>query len=350
MTAAALAPSKPTVDLEQVLLPAKPTKNDRCRIKRFAEWMQTEAREWTEVDLAAWRDAMLEEGLAEGTVTGYLSSVRTRYRDILRKGQTRDFLYHKAVVELQRLGQEDSPANRKAYVDEVKERLENALDPAEAPVKTETKQDQVEEDHLRLTTAQANALIAAPGLDSLTALRDTAMIALVLCTGIREGELVNLEVRDLRRHAGNELCLHVRHGKGDKTRVVPYGENSWALALVEKWLDVAGITEGPVFRSFWRGGRKIRPGKMTTRAVQLILANYPIAIDGKPTIVRPHDLRRTYARRMYEAGMDLVAIQQNLGHASLQTTLGYIGQLDMDQRRAPSVYSFDLGALSAFTV
>jgi integrase len=73
-------------------------------------------------------------------------------------------------------------------------------------------------------------------------------------------------------------------------------------------------------------------------------------IDGQRRRVRPHDLRRTYARRLYEAGLDLVAIQQNLGHADVKTTLGYIGTLDADRRRAPAVYSFDLRALDGLTV
>ena len=69
-------------------------------------------------------------------------------------------------------------------------------------------------------------------------------------------------------------------------------------------------------------------------------------VDGKLAKVKPHDLRRTYARRLYEAGVDLVAIQQNLGHASQQTTLGYIGTLDVARRKPPAVYSFDLSSLN----
>jgi hypothetical protein len=49
---------------------------------------------------------------------------------------------------------------------------------------------------------------------------------------------------------------------------------------------------------------------------------------------------------VYEAGVDLPAIQQNLGHADVETTLRYIGPLDADRRRAPAVYTFDLGKLA----
>jgi site-specific recombinase XerD len=51
-------------------------------------------------------------------------------------------------------------------------------------------------------------------------LRDTALIAIALCTGARRTELANLEVRDLRQRLGGELALHIREGKGRKERLV----------------------------------------------------------------------------------------------------------------------------------
>ena len=65
--------------------------------------------------------------------------------------------------------------------------------------------------------------------------------------------------------------------------------------------------------------------------MQRILSRYPLYIDGEERKVQPHDLRRTCARRLYEAGVDLVAIQQNMGYADLKTTLGTIGQLQLIQ-------------------
>jgi integrase len=62
--------------------------------------------------------------------------------------------------------------------------------------------------------------------------------------------------------------------------------------------------------------------------------------------VKPHDLRRTYAKLFYEAGGDLVALQQNLGHASINTTIKYIGDRDIDKRRAPAILAFDLSQLN----
>jgi integrase len=176
----------------------------------------------------------------------------------------------------------------------------------------------------------------------------------MLCTGIREQELCNLEVLDLRQKVDGKLALHVREGKGAKTRLVPYGALDWCLVIVDRWLDVAGIIEGPVFRAVSKAGA-VLSGNLTTRAIQQITAGYtrdgqhiggyPIPVDSELCYARPHDLRRTYARRLYDAGVAVKAIQENLGHASQETTLGYIGDLDFDQRQPPAVYTFDLSVL-----
>ncbi len=340
MNVLALPSVIPPRDPATLLMPAEPNKDERHRIGRFAEWLHDTGTAWHNPDLAAYRDSMLEEGYAASTIIVHLSTVRARYRYVVRDNDTRQAIFD-AIPE------GFSLADRKAFVDEIIQRLHNALDPAAAPVKQVIHQDRADSEHLRLTKTQADALLTAPGLGNLKALRDTALIALLLCTGIREGELVGLEVRDLRQSLGGELALHVREGKGCKERLVPYGDLSWALTIVEKWLQMAriGDKDSAVFCGFWRGGRKTRRGSLSRRAVQLILGEYPIAINGDLVTVKPHDLRRTYARRLYEAGMDLVAIQQNLGHATLETTLSYIGTLDADKRRAPAVYSFDLGVL-----
>jgi len=116
-----------------------------------------------------------------------------------------------------------------------------ARDPAAAPVKVVQRQDVADSAHLRLTTAQANALLAAPGTETIMGIRDTALIAMMLCTGVREAELCALDVDDLREHYEGELALHIRKGKGLKARLVPYGELNWALSIVDSWMVMAGV-------------------------------------------------------------------------------------------------------------
>jgi integrase/recombinase XerD len=238
------------------------------------------------------------------------------------------------------------PADQKAFVDEALARLENAVDPDQCSVTVRTSQDRADADQVRLTAEQVSALLPAPGVDTPQGLRDTAVIAVMLCAGTRKAELAAPDVRDLRQRLGGEPALHVREGKGCKERLVPYGELSWVLAILDRWLAVAGISAGAVFRGFYKGNERLRPGRLSVRAIQCILAGYPVMIDGELVAVKPHGLRRTYARRLYEAGIDLVAIQQNLGHADVKTTLGYIGALDAGKRRAPAIYSFDLNRLT----
>jgi site-specific recombinase XerD len=327
------------------LIPPDADKYTRYRLNKFQEWMAAQGRPWHKPDLARYRDDLLAGGLAPATVRGHLSTIRARYRVIVNDDTTRDLLYRLAQRALQDIGGADTPANRKAFVDEMSTRLQNAISPEASAVAVKISQDRPDSAYLRLSGEQAVTLMKSPGLRTLRGLRDTAVIATMLCTGIREAELSALDAGDLRQRLGGELALHVREGKGCKERLIPYGELSWVLVILDAWMKVAGIPGGAVFRGFYKGGKRLRPGRLSVRAVQYILADYPIVVAGVVTAVRPHDCRRTYARRLYEAGVDLVAIQQNLGHADTKTTLGYIGTLDADQRRAPAVYAFDLTEL-----
>ncbi len=338
----------PTSSPTDILLPSNPGKDTKYRLGKFAAWLASSHTTWHAADLAVYRDHMLAQGYAASTVSAHLSTVRARYAALIRD---RDLFY--ALVA----GRTDDVLKRKAFVDEMIARLRNAIDPAASTVKVKTSQDVTDAAHLRLTSAQASHLMAAPGVHTLRGLRDTSLIALMLCTGIREGEAAALEVRDLRQRLGGELALHVREGKGCKERLVPYGDLQWILAVLDKWLEAArpatrgaAIGQGPVFRGFFKGNRRLRSGRLSVRAIQYLLHRYPIMVEGKLVTVNPHDLRRTYARRLYEAGVDLVAIQQNLGHADVKTTLGYIGQLSAETRKPPAVYEFDLNGLAALPV
>ena len=337
-----LAPRPPADRLMQQAT----SKYERSRLTQFVSWLADTGRTIFTPDLAAYRDHSLASRQAT-TVVAHLSTIRNAYQRLLRNDALRDQLYAMAGAELQRLKHDDSPANRKAFVDEQLTRLNNALNPAAAPVTVIKHQDEADSAHIRLTREQAEALLAAPGVETVDALRDTAVLAMLLCTGLREMELCSLEVDDLRQRLGSELAVLVRAGKGAKQRLVPYGELEWCLVIVDKWLKAAGITEGKVFRSFRHGRSRVRE-QLSVRAVEGIVTRYSISIDGHPTSVRPHDLRRTYARQMYEAGVDLLSLSQNLGHTDTHTTLGYIGALDASQRRAPRLYTFDLNRLKRF--
>ena len=354
MTTTALI-TRGTIDI----VPAGASGNRKSRLGKFAKWLQDTGRAWHTPDLGAYRDHLLGR-MAPRSAIAHLSTIRARYGEIVENNATRDLLYDMAAAGIAEGGTPDTPAERKAYVDEITTRMANGTNPKHSEVKVEKVQDRTEEQvGIRLTKGQADALLAQPGLIPLSKLRDTCILAVFLTTGCREGELCALDVGDLRKkNEEGRLCLWVRLGKGKKTRLIPWGEGQWALRYLDKWLARAGITEGPVFRGFYKGQR-VRPatwddeakrwvGRLTTRAVQKVIAGtnkdgkriggYPVMIDGEAITVHPHDLRRTYARLLYDSGMALVAIQQNLGHADHRTTEHYIGVLDSEQREPPSLY------------
>lgn len=321
-------------------------KDGRYRLGKYATWLDASGADWWVPDLATYRDYLLNSGGSKGdplspaTTSAHLSTVRARYRSLVRDRPIFFALVPDDVVDGVNFG------SKKEAVDETIKRIENGIDPNASPVTTETVQDAPDSDHLRLTATQAGALLASPDLNDLKGLRDCAVIAVLLCTGIREQELSNLIVNDLRQTFAGELALQVRKGKGCKSRLVVYGELSWCLAIVDKWLERAGISEGPVFRGLYKGGRKLRPGQLSVRAIEYILASYPIMVDGVIRTVKPHDCRRTYAKRLNRQ-MSTNAIRENLGHADIKTTLAYIGPEDARDRRPSAIYSFDLTLLNS---
>ena len=328
------------------LIPENASKDAQSRLNQFQQWQGDNGYKWHQPRLQEYRDYLLER-LAPSSAKQHLSTIRSRYRKLLDDNTIRQVFYEAARAEFENMGIGDNPANRKAFVDELIIQLQNDISPNNSPIEVTEHLDSFDVDHLRLTGSQANTLLSMPGLDTLEGLRDTAIIAMMLCTGIREAELASLDVNDLRQSINGELVLRIHKGKGNKERAIPYGELDWMLLIVDRWMDKAGIKSGKVFRGFTsRWMTQVRNDGMTTRAIQKVLKKYPISISGEFKEVKPHDLRRTYAKLFYEAGGDLVALQQNLGHARLETTLGYIGDMDIDKRRAPAMLSFDLSQLN----
>lgn len=299
------------------------------RLGRYEDWMNDAGRAWWQVDLASYRDFLLRvggndgNGLAPVSVVAHLSTIRARYALLLRNP-----IYKAAMYDLaqKRLGPDARPADLKAYVDELRQGIQDAIHPDAASVSVITDRDPV---GLRLSLDEARDL-----LRSMTSTRDYAAVALALATGIREAELCALVVDDLYSQMNDgALALFVRKGKGAISRKVPYGQMVTVLDAVRAWMDEAGITSGRVF-------------PFTPRTFQRILAAHPIERHGELVPVRPHDLRRSYARQLYDAGVPLLAIKQNLGHSDLDTTLRYIGDLEAHHRQPPAVFDFSDGLFS----
>ncbi|CAM2008988.1 tyrosine recombinase [Acanthopleuribacter pedis] len=156
---------------------------------------------------------------------------------------------------------------------------------------------------------------AAAGADYPTT-RDAMLLRWFYSTGMRVGEVEKCAVTDLDFA---QLLVRVA-GKGNKERVVPFGENcrdplKHYLAQREAFLLEKGRATGALFLNT-RGAPLSARGMRTivTKSVEAVGINYPVS---------PHTLRHTFATHLLESGADIRAIQELLGHSTLSTTQKY---------------------------
>ncbi|MDI6653980.1 tyrosine recombinase XerC [Gluconobacter japonicus] len=164
---------------------------------------------------------------------------------------------------------------------------------------------------------QEQALAAPEGIsdDAYTnaaALRDNALFTLLYGTGLRIGEALALDVRDLS-NAGENMLRVV--GKGGKERLVPLLPAVHETLETWKAAHPSPSPDAPLFCGT-RGGR-LNPG-VAQRAMREWRKG-----EGLPDSATPHALRHSFATHLMEGGADLRAIQELMGHASLSTTQAY---------------------------
>jgi len=184
-----------------------------------------------------------------------------------------------------------------------------------------------------LTTAEADALLAAPDRATWHGRRDHALLTLAIQTGLRVSELTGLRVQDLHLASGP----HVRcRGKGRKNRITPLTRPT--LAVLRSWLAERGGQPGdPLFPT--------RRGSQLSRdAVQRLVAKHTgTAAASCPSLtgrkITPHTLRHTTAMTLLQAGVDTSVIALWLGHEQADTTLIYLhADLTLKQKALDRVH------------
>jgi|SRR3989344_1601695 len=173
-----------------------------------------------------------------------------------------------------------------------------------------------------ITAEELNRLMRAPIGDSLTALRDRAMLELLFSTGLRVSELCSLNSDiDLTR---DEFSVR---GKGDKVRVVFLSLS--AKKALEAYLKKRGDMGEALFVSYGKAGKESQ--RLTTRSVERIVKQYAIKA-GITRKVTPHIIRHSFATDLLEGGADLRSVQALLGHANIATTQVYTHVTDKHLR------------------
>ena len=170
-----------------------------------------------------------------------------------------------------------------------------------------------------LTVDEVDRLLASPGEQDPPGARDLAILELFYASGIRLSELTGLDVRDLDIREG---LVRVK-GKGGKERIVPVG--SKATIALRRYLD----RRSDLIRGSKRGTTEpvalflnCRGGRLSQRSVARIVLKY-LNQSGVGPKITPHGLRHSYATHLLQAGADLRAIQELLGHSRLSTTQRY---------------------------
>ena len=174
-----------------------------------------------------------------------------------------------------------------------------------------------------LTEGESVSLLdLGPGADFLSA-RLGCLLELLYASGLRVSELTGLDLQDILMEHRTLRVL----GKGSKERLVPFHDQAAAvlegyLAQRQAYLALKGLAATPALFLNQRGGR------LTPTSVRTFLAK---ALDSSAVRARvsPHALRHSFATHLLNHGMDLRAIQELLGHASLSTTQRYT-HLDLE--------------------
>jgi integrase/recombinase XerC len=242
------------------------------------------SRTWPEIDhitIRGFLSHLYERGLGKASVARSLAAVRSLYRWLAQEG----------VVE-------QNPA---ALVSTPKL-------PKKLP---------------RVPTVEEMNSVLDGGMPEIASFpeRDRLMLELLYGCGIRNSELVGINVDDVR--VSSEAVL-IR-GKGKKERYVPFGDAVKSALVAYLPSRQAGLSEfrknTPALLINQRGGR------LTTRSVGRIIKKIAVAKGLSPD-VHPHTLRHAFGTHMLEEGADLRAIQEMLGHERLSTTQRYT-QLSM---------------------
>ena len=166
---------------------------------------------------------------------------------------------------------------------------------------------------------EINKLIETPPEHTIFGIRDRAILELLYGTGMRVGELVNLNIRDIDLY---EKIVRV-FGKGSKERILPLGNPG--IKAVQEYLtgrnkfrkNISINKNDPNALFLNRFG-----GRLSARSIRRLIIKY-MKIAGLNKKISPHVLRHSFATHLLGGGADLRSVQELLGHESLSTTQIY---------------------------
>jgi len=180
-----------------------------------------------------------------------------------------------------------------------------------------------------LTEQQVTDLLNAADLNTALGMRDKAMLEVLYASGLRVSELITLQFSQLSMQQGLVRIT----GKGDKTRLVPLGEE--ALHYLQQYIKKAReelmgrhMPCNAVFVTHRGKG-------MTRQAFWYLIKRYALQVNIPLEALSPHTLRHAFATHLLNHGADLRVVQMLLGHTDISTTQIYTHVAD---ERLKSLY------------
>lgn len=168
-----------------------------------------------------------------------------------------------------------------------------------------------------ISAPQLRKLLRLPGAKDLQGVRDTAILRLLAENAFRRGELEKLDVGDFDA-AGRRLLIL---GKGRGTQKEPITLSAAAVRAVQAYLEVAGHSDGALFRNVSRDPAQ-RGGRLTANGLYYLVQSYGRKI-GLPTL-SPHKIRHSSITAALDAtGGDVRKVQQLSRHKRLETLTIY---------------------------
>ena len=166
-----------------------------------------------------------------------------------------------------------------------------------------------------LSAQECVALLEATERQSsaLLAFRDKAILSVLVFTGIRRAELLELRLTSVDM---GQATLRIERGKGGKTRLVPLSHQ--AVTALKDWLELRPECDHDYLFTSQACGRLGR--RALTGALRRALASAGLERKG----ITPHKLRHTFACLMLQSGCDLFSLSKLLGHTHLDTTTIYL--------------------------
>ena len=170
--------------------------------------------------------------------------------------------------------------------------------------------------------------------EKLTDVRDKALLLLGFMGAFRRSEIAGLDADDLQ-FMRQGLIITIRHSKTDQASLgqqvaIPFLKNTemCAVTAVKNWMQMACITEGPLFRSISKSG-KVSETRLSDKSVNLIVKRYVTAIGLDSEMYGAHSLRHGFATYAALSGIEERLIMKQTRHRSVEMVRRYINEADL---------------------